>query len=208
MNEILKEIIGYASRIDLLELGGLIFGLLAVWFLIKNNIWTWPSGIAYVLISFVIFWRTKLYADFALHVFYLILNIYGWYYWITGAQKTKKSDSLPVTKMKSRWWLWLTIASAVSIVIMGGLLSRTDASVPYWDSTTTVLSVIGMWLTARKKLENWHFWLVVDILSSGIYFYKEIYFYSALYLIYIGMAVAGYLSWKKIMVLENQKHDE
>jgi nicotinamide mononucleotide transporter len=156
----------------------------------------------------VVFWKAKLYADFGLHVFYLVLNIYGWYYWVAGAKKTEESDKLPITQIKRSWWLWLTIGSAISIVIMGGLLSQTDASVPYWDSTTTVLSVIGMWLTARKKLENWHFWLIVNILSSGIYIYKEIYFYTALYLIYIGMAVAGYLSWRKIMISEHLKPGE
>ena len=80
--EILREIWFYIGQIDWLEAGGLFFGLACVILLIKENIWTWPMGIIYVLISFVIFWQTKLYADFALHFVFLVLNVYGWYYWL------------------------------------------------------------------------------------------------------------------------------
>jgi nicotinamide mononucleotide transporter len=75
----------------------------------------------------------------------------------------------------------------------------TDASLSYWDSTTSILSVVAMWLTAKKKIENWIIWLVVDVLATGIYYYKGIYFYCILYLVYTGMAVAGYLSWRRSM---------
>jgi nicotinamide mononucleotide transporter len=71
------------------------------------------------------------------------------------------------------------------------------ASLPYWDSTTSILSVTGMWLTAKKKIENWYYWLLVDVLATGIYFYKDLYFYSLLYFIYIGLAVAGYVAWRR-----------
>lgn len=204
MKEISQQVLEYALSIDFLEFGGLVFGLLAVYFLIKDNIWTWPSGIIYVLISFVVFWKAKLYADFGLHIFFLVLNIYGWYYWITGA-KDKRSVKLPITRIPPGWWPVLIGLSFLGILLMGWLLSKTDASVPYWDSATTVLSIFGMWLTARKKIENWHFWLVVNVLASGIYIYKEIYFYTILYMIYIGMAIAGYISWKRIMALEQQE---
>ena len=87
MQEIWQEIISYASHIDFLELLGLIFGLVCVWLLIRQNIYTWPAGIIYVLISLVIFWRIQLYGDFILHIFFLILNIYGWYFWAFGKKK-------------------------------------------------------------------------------------------------------------------------
>ena len=86
----LNEIIAYASGLKLLELAGLVFGLLCVWFLIKQNILTWPMGIIYVIISFVIFMQAKLYADFVLHIFFLILNVYGWYCWYK-INRAKKS---------------------------------------------------------------------------------------------------------------------
>jgi len=199
----INDIIQYASGIGLLELSGLIFGLLAVYFLIKENIWTWPTGIAYVLISFVIFWQQKLYADFALHVFFLVLNIYGWWYWIQGGNKKKNSDEVPITNAKVSILILVSVLSIFGVFALGSLLhGYTDASLPFWDSATTILSLSGMWLTARKKIENWYFWFLVDILATGIYYYKGIYFYTVLYLIYIGLAVAGYISWKKTMQLQ------
>ena len=199
MESLLEDIIKYGSQIEVLEFSGLVFGLLAVYFLIKENILTWPAGIAYVLVSFVIFWQQKLYADFALHIFFLVLYVYGWWFWLRGG-KTKEKEEVPITTTPVSRLLLLIFLSILGISVMGTLLTLyTDASVPYWDSATTVLSLTGMWLTARKKIENWHFWFVVDILATGIYFYKGIYFYAILYLIYIGLAIVGYLAWMKTM---------
>jgi nicotinamide mononucleotide transporter len=181
---------------NILEIAGLFFGLICVWLLIKENIWTWPTGIIYVIISLYIFYQEKLYADLALHFLYLGLNFYGWYYWIYGNNKNR--EELPVTKASYKLLIILILASAVSILIVGYLLQNfTDASLPYWDTATTILSLAGMYLTARKKIENWYFWFVVDVIATGIYFYKGIEFYAVLYLIYIGLAVVGYISWKK-----------
>lgn len=185
-------------NINWLEISGLIFGLLCVWLLIKENIWNWPAGIIYTLISLFIFYQEKLYADLGLHVIFLIMNIYGWYFWAFGKKKIRKNDDLPVTTSSSKLLLLLTALSGICIFIAGFLLKNyTDASLPYWDTTTSILSLSAMYLTARKKIESWYFWLVVDMIASGIYLYKEIYFYCALYLIYIILAVVGYLSWRK-----------
>lgn len=199
MAEFLQAIIDYISQIKYLEASGLIFGLLAVYFLIKNNIWTWPAGIAYVIVSLFIFYDQRLYADFGLHIFFFVLNVYGWWYWIYGAKN--KADKIKISTMSVTQQLIFWLASIPCIFLMGYLLETysPDPALPYWDSSTTTLSLFGMWLTARKKIENWHFWFVVDILATGIYFHKGIYFFSALYLFYIGMAVSGYISWKKIM---------
>jgi nicotinamide mononucleotide transporter len=181
------------------EVLGLILGLLAVWFLIKENIWTWPVGIVYVVFSLYIFWEAKLYDDFALHIFFLVMNVYGWWFWVYGKKKSEKE--LSVTTSSVATLVVVMVVSAVLIFINGYLLEKyTDASLPYWDSTTTILSLSAMWLTARKKIENWFLWLVVDILATGIYFFKELYFYSFLYLVYVGLAVWGYLEWEKSML--------
>jgi nicotinamide mononucleotide transporter len=198
--DLLHEAISYASGIKFLEFLGLVFGLLCVWFLIRQNILTWPAGIIYVLISFVIFIQAKLYADFILHIFFLVLNIYGWYYWTSP--KIASNDPVPVTHAPLRQMTMLLLVSGAGTYLAGKLLVEfTDASLPYWDSTTSVLSITAMWLTAKKKIENWVIWLVVDLLATGIYYYKGLYFYCILYLVYIGMAVAGYLSWRKSMNL-------
>lgn len=205
MQEYWSEVISYASQIDILELAGLVFGLLAVWFLIKQNILTWPAGIIYVLISFVIFWRIRLYGDFILHVFFLVLNVYGWYYWIWGRKKNE--EELPVTGLSLKNNIFIGLATVAGVVVFGYLLEHLPvmidglepAALPYWDATTSILSVTGMWLTTRKKIENWYYWLVVDVLATGIYIYKGIYFYSILYGIYIILAFSGLIAWRKSM---------
>ena len=201
----LDSISSYLMNMGMLEFVSFVFGLLCVYFLIRENILTWICGIIYVLISFYVFWQARLYGDFILHIVYLVLNIYGWYNWSNG-RKATESDKMPITISSVRSSVILLLASIVGIFVFAQLLigmsdvfSVSEAALPYWDSTTTILSLTGMWLTTQKKLDNWIYWLVVDILATGIYFYKGIYFYSLLYFIYIGMAVAGFIAWKKSM---------
>lgn len=203
--DFLNEIFSYARTLDPLEFAGLIFGLLTVWFLIRQNILTWPCGIIYVFISFVIFWRIRLYGDFILHIFFLVLNVYGWYYWLYG--KKEDEEDLPVTTYPIKENLILLVVTFVGVGAFGYFLQHLPdmidglppAALPYWDSTTSILSVTGMWLTTRKKLENWYYWLIVDILATAIYVYKGIYFYAFLYGVYIFMAGSGLITWRRTM---------
>lgn len=205
MDELLKESWGYLLNINILEGLGLIFGLLAVYYLVKENILTWPAGITYVIISFVIFWEQQLYGDFFLHVFFLLLNIYGWYHWKYG--HSTEEAKVPVTWLSLKKNLIYIVISFIGIFVFGYFLSSVHlifpnllpASVPYWDAATTSLSITAMWLTARKNIENWIYWFVVDVLATGIYFYKGIQFYALLYFIYIGLAIAGFIEWKRII---------
>ena len=199
MQDIIDSIVEYTFSIGGLELLGLIFGLLAVYYLIRESILTWITGIIYVLVSFVIFWQAKLYADFGLHVIFLVLNIYGWAHWIKGVEG--KNGKLPVTHSGFRILIVSAVAILFGILILGFTLSTfTDASLAYWDSATTVMSIVAMWMTARKYIENWMIWFVVDVLAAGIYLYKGIYFYALLYFVYLGMAISGYLAWRKSMI--------
>lgn len=200
-----QSVVTYAQGINAWELSGLLLGLLTVYFLIKESIWTWPCGIGYVLVSFVIFWEARLYGDFLLHVFFLVLNVYGWWFWVFGNKKVQKEVLIErLSFSRAMFFLGLT---AIGVFVFAQFLIKLPslfegvepAALPYWDSTTSVLSITGMWLTARKKIDNWYYWFAVDVLATGIYFYKELYFYTLLYFIYIGMAVAGYLAWKKSM---------
>ncbi|OEK05857.1 hypothetical protein BFP71_06990 [Roseivirga misakiensis] len=208
-NEIWDQIVSTALSMDLWGIAGFLFGLLAVYFLIKESIWTWPFGILYVLVSFVVFWQARLYGDFLLHIFFLVLNIYGWVYWSRPKDTTKKE--VIITHSSTQQMLIMFVLTIVGVFVFGKLLLAIPSqfegveppALPYWDSTTSILSVTGMWLTARKKIDNWYYWFVVNVLATGIYFYKELYFYSLLYFIYIGMAIAGYRAWKKTMTLNS-----
>lgn len=213
LNEIWEGIVSTIETFDFWGISALVFGLLAVLFLIKESIWTWPSGILYVLVSFVVFWNERLYGDLLLHVFFLILNIYGWYYWVNG-NKTDQQEVI-VTRLTLKAGLSALFMTAIGVWVFARFLIKipdwfegmAPASLPYWDSTTSMLSVTGMWLTTRKKLDNWYYWFAVDVIATGVYFYKGMYFYSVLYFIYIGMAISGYLSWKKSMLKSDTVHD-
>ena len=186
----------FILAMSLIEIFGLMSGILAVWLLIKQNIWTWPIGIAYAMASIYIFYSARLYSDLALHVFYLVMNFYGWYYWLKGDNRSE--SILPVSSENKQVLLILLALCTIAIFIGGAVFSTyTDADLPYWDNTTSTLSLLAMWLQSRKKIESWTLWLLIDILSAGIYFYKEIYFYSLLYIIYAGMAFMGYIAWRK-----------
>ena len=128
-DNLLQESVNYLSTFDTLGFAGMVFGLLCVWFLIKQNILTWPAGIIYVIISLVVFTQAKLYADLILHVFYLILNIYGWYYWIHP--KNKSGSQVQVTTTEFTPLLVLVVFSIVGLIVSGKLLNDyTDATVP------------------------------------------------------------------------------
>jgi len=210
MSDFFEQVLKTAASFDLLELSGLIFGILTVWFLIKQSIWTWPFGILYILVSFVVFWNARLFGDLILHIFFLILNIYGWYYWIYG--KKEEDSFLKITTLKIGQSVLIFTITLLSIYVFGFFLIQLpkyienfpSPSLPYWDASTSMLSVTAMWLTAKKKIENWHYWFVVDVLATGIYIYKTLYFYSLLYFIYIIMAVLGYLAWKKTLSIQSE----
>ena len=209
MNEVINNIVEYAQNMGLLEILGFIFGLLCVYYLIKESILTFVFGIAYVIVSFFVFWEIQFYGDFILHIFFLVLNIYGWYYWVKGKKKNNE-DELPVSTLTRKESARYIVISIIGVFLFGYFLDNinyffTDipsSSLPYWDATTSIFSVTSMWLTAKKKIENWHYWLFVDLLASVLYFYKGIYFYSFLYILYIGMVVPGLLAWKKTLLTQ------
>ncbi len=177
----------------------MLTGLLAVWLLIRQNIWTWPIGFTYALVSVAVFFDAKLYADVALHVFYVGMNLYGWWYWRFGGNR-RAGEKLAVIRTPRRQVLLLVVLNALGIFLMGFALSNlTDADFAYWDSSTTVLSFSAMWMMARKYLENWIVWFFVDIVAVVLYLVKGINLYALLYAVYLAMAVAGWLSWRRTM---------
>jgi len=184
------------------ELLGAASGLLCVWLIIRENIWNWPVGLAYALISVLVFYNARLYSDLILHVFYVFMNGYGWYYWLRGDGARGSEGRLVVARLGMRIALLLGFATLTGVVVMGWLFDRyTDADLAYWDSTTTVMSFAAMWMTARKYVENWIVWLAVDVIATGIYLFKGIWPYAALYGLYIPMAVWGWLAWSRSMSL-------
>jgi len=187
------------ANMEWLEFTGLTSGLLCVWLLIRQNIWTFPIGLVYSFVSVAVFMQQRLYADVLLSGYYVVMNGYGWYYWLRGGVRSE-ADHLPVSHIGQRPLIAATSVTAVSTAAMGWFFAtQTDAALPYWDSFTTCASFCAMWMTARKYLENWVVWLVVDIVASAIYLIKGIELYAVLYFVYLGMAVMGFLAWRQSM---------
>ena len=186
------------------ELIGAASGLLCVWLIIRENIWNWPVGLAYALVSLLVFYNARLYSDLVLHVFYVFMNGYGWYYWLRGAGARGSEGRLVVARLSTRSTSLLGVATVIGIIAMGWLFDYyTDADLAYWDSTTTVMSFAAMWMAAHKYIENWLVWLVVDVLATGIYIFKGIWPYAVLYGLYIPMAVWGWVAWSRSMSLSS-----
>ena len=196
---------------------GVALGLAVVACLIFQKLWAWPLGVAYVLVSLPQLWQAQLYANFILHlVGFLPLNVYGWYHWLFGGEQR---DDLPVGRapvatlavlavlclagalglgwiMASREALDFAQAAAADA---GWAITLADAAFPYWDNGVLVMSLAAMWLTARKFIDNWVIWLVVNIVSVPLYYAQALPWYALLYCVYIPMAAWGYASWLRAM---------
>ena len=184
-----------------LEMVGAVSGLLCVWLLVRESIWTWPLGLLYAVVSLFIFYGERLYSDWVLHLYYVGMNAYGWYYWTRGSADRTETGKLPIVRLPMVLGGILVAITAGGIVAWGLLIEKLlpDADLVYWDSTTTIMSFTAMWLTARKYIESWVVWLAVDVLLTGIYLYKGILPYAVLYGIYIVMAVWGWMAWSRTM---------
>ena len=185
-----------------IEILGTIVGLLYLWLEYRASIYLWVASVVMPAIYLVIYYQAGLYADFGINIYYLIIAVYGWAAWRYGFAIGRGSEGreLPISHTPARLWLPLAgVTSIVFVAIVWMLINLTDSSVPYADAFTTALSVVGMWLLARKYIEQWWVWLVVDVVSVALYIYKDLHFTAALYALYAVVAIFGYRKWKKLM---------
>lgn len=184
-----------------LEFIAVVFGLLSVWYAKQEKILVYPTGIISVLIYVYICFGIKLYADAGINLFYFGMSVYGWYKW------TRKSSKPPlkITANSLRDWLISILMFAVSGIIILLLLVYFKAGdteywstkVPYIDTFTTAIFIVGMFLMAFKKVENWIFWIIGDVISVPLYAYKGLVFTSFQFLVFLVLAIMGYFAWRK-----------
>jgi nicotinamide mononucleotide transporter len=185
----------YNSPIELL---GAVLTVICVWLNTHQNIWGWPVGILSIICYIWVFYEVYLLGDFLLNIYFLVLSIYGWYNWLYGKGKAVK---LPVTSLSLQQLLAYVIVGSTAAFIFGKILaSYTPASLPYWDATTTSFSMLAQWPLARKKIENWLFWIFVNVLYIGIYFVKNLFATSIVYVILLVLAAKGYQQWKSELI--------
>uniref|UniRef100_UPI0032172DB5 nicotinamide riboside transporter PnuC n=1 Tax=uncultured Draconibacterium sp. TaxID=1573823 RepID=UPI0032172DB5 len=187
-----------------IELLGAILGILYIIFSIRQNILTWPTGLLTSALYVAVFFKSKLYADMGLQVYYVGISLYGWYFWIKG-KKPQNGLKVPVKKTSNVLWVKLILTSVVLYgVLLYILLNWTNSDVPYMDSMTTALSIVATWMLARKYIEHWLLWIFIDAFSAGLYVYKGLWPTVILFIVYTVMAALGYIEWKKDIKLSEQ----
>jgi nicotinamide mononucleotide transporter len=180
-----------------IEIIGAITGLVFLYLEIKQKIWLWPVGIITSALYIYIFFATKFYADMSLQFYYLAVSVYGWWHWLYGG-RGGKSGGLPIVRLKSGLaMVLLAITVAIFVLLVYVLINFTDSPVPYGDAFTTAFSITATWMLARKILEMWWLWMLVNAVSLGLYIYKGLYPTSVLFFFYFTMSIVGYLQWKK-----------
>lgn len=182
-----------------LEWWAVLTGFACVWLAARESLWTFPTAIVSCGLYVLVYQRTQLYSDRNLQVFFILFNLYGWYEWRFGG---RGRTELPVTRTRPAEWVALALFAAVFTLASGYYFARyTDAALPYWDSFTTGGSLVGQYLLMRKRLENWLVWVVVDVIYVPILWFKQLYPTTALYALYLGLAVYGYLEWRRTLRL-------
>ena len=147
----------------------------------------------------IAFYEVKRYADMGLQVVYAVLSVYGWYEWLHGGENRTE---LHVTRTGPRLGALLALIAVAGSVLLGMLLHRaTDAALPFMDSALSSTSLVAQWMMTRKKLENWLVWSAVDVLYVGMFIYKGLYLTSALYAVFLALAVRGYVEWRRTMTV-------
>lgn len=176
-----------------LEAVAVFFGIASVFYSMREHILVYPTGIISTLIYVWICFEYKLYADMVINAYYFGMSIFGWYVWTHPKENQK---ILPVTWLDGKGWIFSIMIFLVSYMFLSQVLLRfTDSDVPFWDSFTTASAFVGMWLMAKKKVENWYFWLLTDLVSIPLYFSKELILTSFQYLIFTILATMGLFAW-------------
>lgn len=191
---------------DYLEIIGTIIGLVYLWLEYHASIYLWVASVVMPIVYTFIFFDAGLYADMGIQIYYVLASVYGFICWKWAiSRKTKEiaTETLKIAHTPRRLIMPLSIVcTLLTFAIAFILISFTDSNVPWWDSVTTSLSIVAMWLMARKYIEQWWVWLVVDVVSAGVYIYKDLYFTAGLYALYAVIAYFGYKKWKELMIAQ------
>jgi nicotinamide mononucleotide transporter len=189
----------YPTYEILLEVIAIFFGLLSVWYAKKDNIWVFPTGIINTAIYVYLLWKWSLLGDMMINFYYVIMSIYGWYHW------TRKKDNVVQFKISRMNSYEKKVSVVIFVLTIGFVLAiytffdKFTHWTSYVDTLVTGIFFVGMWLMARRKIENWILWIIGDIISIPMYFVKGYSFTSIQYLIFTIIAIFGYLEWKRIL---------
>jgi nicotinamide mononucleotide transporter len=202
LNLMFEQYSQYQSIDIALEIIAVFLGISSVWFSKNNNILVFPTGMISTAIFIYLLYKWVLLGDMIINAYYFVMSIYGWYIWT----RKKDNSETQITSIKSKEKkasIIIFVSSLMFIYLVYVYFDKWDSVTAYIDNLTTAIFFVGMWLMAKRKIENWIFWIVGDIISVPLYFYKGLTFTSLQYLIFTFIAIAGYYSWKKTL---NKSH--
>ena len=208
MNELFETLFGQYSgyeTIDIaLEIIAVIFGFLSVWYSKNNKVWVYPTGMVSTLIFVYLLLKWELLGDMMINAYYFIMSVYGWYIWTRKVDDTHNTPITKTTKKEKNTSVFIFLATLVFVYFVYTYFDKWTSWVAYVDTITTAIFFVGMWLMAKRKIENWIYWIIGDLISVPLYFYKGFTFTSFQYLIFTFIAISGYLSWKKLLNKQTQ----
>jgi nicotinamide mononucleotide transporter len=195
-----------------LEFFGSLFNLLSVWFAVKNKAINWVMGVVGGFLFAFLFFQIRLYSDFLEQIYYILSGFWGWWIWLhpKTEKEADENKQLKISKSTGLARVLSITAIACFSLIVGYFISRIHifipslftepAALPYLDALTTVMSFAAVVLMAKKKIESWYLWIMVDIIGIGLYYSKGVVFVSLLYVVFLVLATLGYLSWHRILL--------
>ena len=192
----------YQSIDIALEIIAVFLGISSVWFSKNNNILVFPTGMISTAIFIYLLYKWVLLGDMIINAYYFVMSIYGWYIW-TRKKDNSVTQITFINSKEKKVSIIIFVSSLMFIYLVYVYFDKWDSVTAYIDNLTTAIFFVGMWLMAKRKIENWIFWIVGDIISVPLYFYKGLTFTSLQYLIFTFIAIAGYYSWKKTL---NKSH--
>ena len=188
----------WRTPVSWVELLAFVLALAMVVLNMRVNPIAWPLAIVSSLLYFALFWDNRLYGDASLQIFFAVLALWGWWQWLRGTQAD--GAALQVRTLHARGRVWPLVALALAWPATGLFLKTyTNTDVPWWDAFPTAASVVGQWLLGRKYIENWLAWMVVNVVSVGLFAYKGLWLTTLLYALFIVMSVVGWRAWQRML---------
>ena len=186
-----------------IEWVGFVTALIYLYFSVNQKIWLWPMGILTSAFYMVVFFDARLYADMGLQLYYFVVSIVGWVMW-KSRQKQEHKQKTSIVKIDNRDFLSLAIAFVALYFLLSYMLLKLPeqlglaaSDLPYWDAFTTAASFVATWMLAKKMIDQWIVWIIVDFVAMGMYIYKGLYITAFLFFVYTVIAIWGYVSWLK-----------
>ena len=199
---------------DPLEVAGVLTGIACVWLAARSIIWNFPVAIVSCGLYILVFVRARLYSDAGLQLAFIALAAYGWWAWLRRQRtatpgphpEAEPPAMLPITRTSA--WLWAVLLAAGAVYALGAgylFAHHTDAALPYYDSTTTAVSLVAQYQLSRRQLDNWLLWIGVDVVYVGLYWSRGLALTSLLYVVYLALAAYGYWQWRQEAASEQKQ---